>query len=93
MIFPIESDESRGTIKRLRYSEIKTRVNGITSDVISDTTLSSRLRELEEIKLLNREQFTEIPPRVEYFLTPRGIGLRNSLLPLIEWTVHACHEI
>ena len=92
MIFPIEHDESSDTIERLRYSEIKSRINGITSKLISDTTLSSRLKELEEIKLLRKEQFAEIPPRVEYFLTPKGIQLRNSLLPLIEWAIQACHD-
>lgn len=92
MIFPIEQDEISGLIQRLRYSEVKARINGITSESISDTTLSSRLRELEGIKILNKEHFAEIPPRVEYYLTPLGIHLRNSLLPLVEWAVHACHE-
>ncbi|MFX1508482.1 MAG: winged helix-turn-helix transcriptional regulator [Promethearchaeota archaeon] len=92
MIFPIEQDEFTGKIARLRYSKIKVRIKGITSELISDTTLSSRLKELEEIKILEKEHFAEIPPRVEYYLTPLGIQLRNSLLPLIEWAVHACHE-
>jgi DNA-binding HxlR family transcriptional regulator len=92
MIFPIEQDKFTGNILRLRYSEIKVRIKGITSESISDTTLSSRLKELEQIKILEKEHFAEIPPRVEYNLTPLGIQLRNSLLPLIEWAVHACHE-
>lgn len=92
MIFPIERDEFTGDITRLRYSEIKVRIRGITSELISDTTLSSRLKELEGIKILKKEHFAEIPPRVEYYLTPLGIQLRNSFLPLIEWAVHACHE-
>ncbi len=92
MIFPIEQDEFKGSIKRLRYSAIKTRIKGITSEIISDTTLSSRLKELEGINILNKEHFAEIPPRVEYHLTPKGIQLRNSLLPLIEWAIQACHE-
>ncbi|UCG04693.1 MAG: helix-turn-helix transcriptional regulator [Candidatus Heimdallarchaeota archaeon] len=92
MIFPIEHNEFSGKIERLRYSEIKTRIKGLTSEKISDTTLSARLKELEAIKILKKEHFAEIPPRVEYYLTPLGIQLRNSLLPLIEWAVHACHE-
>ena len=92
MIFPIEHDEFSDTIQKLRYSEIKTRIKGITSKSISDTTLSSRLKELEEIKILNKEHFAEIPPRVEYQLTSKGIQLRNSLLPLIEWAIKDCHE-
>lgn len=92
MTFPVEQDEFSGTIRRLRYSEIKTRIKGITSEIISDTTLSSRLKELVRIKILNKEHFAEIPPRVEYFLTPKGLRLRNSILPLIEWAIQACHE-
>jgi len=90
MIFPIKRDEISGTIQRLRYSKVKARINGIRSESISDTT--SRLRELEEIMILNKEHFTEIPPQVEYYLTPLGIHLRNSLLPLVEWAVYACHK-
>ena len=92
MIFPIDKDEFTGNIERVRYSEMKARIKGITSELISDTTLSSRLKELEGIKILEKEHFAEIPPRVEYNLTPLGIQLRNSLLSLIEWAVHACHE-
>lgn len=92
MIFPVEKDEFSSTIKRLRYSEIKRRIKGITSELISDTTLSSRLKELEGINILYKEHFAEIPPRVEYFLTPMGVKLRNSLLPLIEWAIQACHK-
>lgn len=91
MIFPIDYDEFAGTIKKFRYSEVKARINRITSEIISDTTLSSRLKELEEMKILNKEHFAEIPPRVEYHLTSKGIQLRNSLLPLIEWAIQACH--
>lgn len=93
MIFPIDQDEFSGNIVRLRYSEIRARVKGLTSELISDTTLSARLKELERIKILNKEHFPEIPPRVEYYLTPLGIQLRNSLLPLVEWAIQACHEI
>ena len=92
MTFPTDQDEFSGKIVRLRYSEIKVRIKGITSELISDTTLSSRLNELERLKILNKEHFAEIPPRVEYHLTPLGIQLRNSILPLIQWAVHACHE-
>ena len=53
-------DEFKGTIKKLRYSEIKKRIKGITSEIISDTTLSSRLKELEGINILNKEHFAEI---------------------------------
>ncbi len=47
---------------------------------ISKQMLTSQLRELELDGLIERKIYAEIPPRVEYFLTPRG----KSLLPVIE---------
>jgi len=47
---------------------------------ISFKMLSTTLKELEADKLVYREEFTEIPPRVEYTLTKRG----KSLLPLLD---------
>lgn len=51
----------------------------------SSTTLSSRLDELEAAGLLSRERFDEIPPRVEYELTPEGRELAQRMEPLAEW--------
>jgi DNA-binding HxlR family transcriptional regulator len=51
----------------------------------STSTLSTRLDELEEHGLLERERFDEIPPRVEYSLTGDGEELGERLEPLVEW--------
>ena len=59
---------------------------------ISPRTLSERLRWLEEEGVVVRHSYAETPPRVEYELTPKGLGL----LPVIEamrqfghdWLVH-----
>lgn len=85
MVFPSKSSP-------LRYSEIKSRLVNITSEKISDTTLSSRLNELVSNEILVRTQFNEIPPRVEYHLTTKGIKLQENLQPLIEWAIKECHE-
>ena len=69
-----------GNYERLRYSELETKMGGI-----SPKTLSDRLKELESAKLINRETFAEIPPRVEYSLTSEGHELRNALIPLMKW--------
>ena len=43
-----------------------------TADGISPSILSSRLRDLERHGLLTRTSYRELPPRVEYALTPMG---------------------
>jgi len=43
------------------------------------------MEELERAGLIKREAFSEIPPRVEYFLTKDGVELRNKMMPLMEW--------
>ena len=69
-----------GNHRKLRFGEIMKHLGAI-----SPKTLADRLRELEESGLINREVFPEIPPRVEYSLTRRGIELRNAMKPLMEW--------
>lgn len=46
---------------------------------VSPKTLSNRLKMLEEIKFVQRQAFAEIPPRVEYSLTERGLALANIM--------------
>lgn len=51
----------------------------------STSTLSTRLDELAEAGLLERERYDEIPPRVEYRLSDEGSELGERLRPLFEW--------
>jgi DNA-binding HxlR family transcriptional regulator len=60
---------------RSRFCELERSLAGI-----SPRTLSLRLRALEEQGIVERDTFPEVPPRVEYSLTPKG----EALLPLIE---------
>ncbi|ADQ69286.1 winged helix-turn-helix transcriptional regulator [Halogeometricum borinquense] len=69
-----------GAIGPARYGEIAE-----TFGEVSSSTLSTRLDELVERGYLSREQYAEIPPRVEYELTERGDELREKLDPLLEW--------
>ena len=72
-----------GTIsnhKRIRFNELMKNIIGI-----SPRTLSIRLKELEEAELIKRENFAEIPPRVEYTLTQDGREVRDAMIPLMEW--------
>ena len=58
-----------------RFGELTRRLPGITQ-----STLTKQLRELEEDGFLHREVFGEVPPRVEYTLTPLG----ESFVPILE---------
>ncbi len=64
-----------------RYTDISKRLIGI-----SPKTLSDRLRELAELKIVKRESFAEIPPRVEYSLTEKGLELGKSIQPIVVWS-------
>lgn len=63
-----------------RFGELKRSVTGITQKV-----LTSKLREMEELGLLEREVYPQIPPKVEYTLTDIGYSLRPVLESLKCW--------
>jgi len=63
-----------------RYGDIEE-----TFGDVSSSTLSTRLADLVEAGILAREQYAEIPPRVEYELTETGEELGRHLEPLLEW--------
>jgi len=71
-----------GIYGKLRFNRLMEELHGI-----SPKTLSDRLKELQAEDLIERESFAEIPPRVEYSLKKDGIELRESVLPLLEWTI------
>ncbi|MFF5515829.1 winged helix-turn-helix transcriptional regulator [Streptomyces coeruleorubidus] len=52
---------------------------------ISPHTLTSRLRQFEAHGIVTRTTYAEIPPRVEYRLTPLGEGLRDVLEAMATW--------
>ena len=60
---------------------------------ISKKVLTNQLKELESDGLLHRESFAEIPPRVEYSLTEKSIGLLPVLKQLSDWANTAYPEI
>lgn len=59
----------------MRYGELKRAIVGITPKMLTQV-----LRELEADELVNRKVYQEVPPRVEYSLTPTG----EELIPLIK---------
>ena len=56
------------------FNEIQTQLGGLSS-----STLSTRIQELEEVKLVVREVISVDPPRWEYRLTRKGSALRDAL--------------
>ena len=52
---------------------------------ISKKVLTDNLRALEEDGLIEREVFAEVPPRVEYSLSPLGSTLKPILDAMMEW--------
>ena len=64
----------------VRFNEMKRYLGKVT-----DKTLSSNLKELEEDQLIVRKEYPQIPPKVEYSLTERGESLMNVLDQLCIW--------
>ena len=60
--------------KTMRYNELKRSIYGITNMMLTQS-----LKELELNDIINRKQFMEIPPRVEYSLTYNGENLIQLL--------------
>lgn len=52
---------------------------------ITNTMLTSTLRELEGYGLVKREQFNEIPPHVEYSFTEKGRDLMPVFYAMMNW--------
>jgi DNA-binding HxlR family transcriptional regulator len=48
-------------------------------------TLAARLKELQRSGILERQSYTETPPRVEYKLTMKGQELVESIVNLLHW--------
>lgn len=63
-----------------RFNQLQRELSGITH-----RTLSKQLREMEAQGLVERRDYREIPPRVEYSLTPLGLTLRDILQAMHVW--------
>ncbi len=64
----------------VRFNELKRYLKNI-----SDKTLSSNLKELEKDRLIERKEYPQIPPKVEYSLSERGKSLMTVLDQLCVW--------
>ena len=72
----------------LRFNEIKTKIGDISQRMLTVT-----LRNLEADGLIKRKVYAEIPPRVEYKLTPLGIELMEQYIQLANWAMRNSSRI
>jgi len=64
----------------IRFNELKRSLSGISS-----TVLSERLLELEREGLVTKKIYPEVPPRVEYTITPQAKELEVIIKELARW--------
>lgn len=64
----------------MRFNELKRSIG-----TISFKTLSMMLKELEADGLIIRQEFPQIPPKVEYSLSERGLSLMPVLNMMCDW--------
>ena len=63
-----------------RFNELKKSLEGVSQKVLTDS-----LRAMAEDGLISRTVYAEVPPRVEYALTPLGETLRPVLHAMEQW--------
>lgn len=63
-----------------RFQDFQDAIEGITP-----TTLSTRLKMLEDSDIVVREFYEDHPPRAEYVLTPRGKKMNDILTAMRDW--------
>ena len=72
----------------LRFNTLLRRIGDVSKQMLSRT-----LRRLEEDGFVERTVYAEVPPRVEYALTPRGRDLMTRVIPLMEWVADNADDI
>ena len=77
-----------GNSGKIRFNELKGKIEGISQRMLTVT-----LRSLERDGLITRTIYAEVPPRVEYELTPLGKGLLQQIMELAQWAANSMDEI
>lgn len=67
--------------RTMRFGELGREIDGISKRMLTVT-----LRHLERDGLIHRQIYPEIPPRVEYRLSPLGCTLIDTVQSLVDWT-------
>ncbi len=77
-----------GKGRALRFKEIQADIPDISQRMLTVT-----LRDLEADGMLTRIAYAEVPPRVEYTLTPRGASIMPHIQSLVNWAVDNMNDI
>lgn len=72
----------------MRFTELRNAIGDATPKM-----LSASLKMLEEDGIVCRTAYPEIPPRVEYTLTGRGLDMLEAMQPLTEWAIKNMEDI
>jgi DNA-binding HxlR family transcriptional regulator len=65
-----------------RFSELQRALHGVTQKV-----LTQQLRDMERDGLVARTVYAQVPPKVEYSLTPLGISLKPVVEAMHQWGI------
>lgn len=71
-----------------RPGELRRRIEGISEKMLIQT-----LRRLQDFGIVERRSYSEVPPRVEYWLTPLGVSLSEIVQTLDRWVESNAGEI
>ena len=76
VLYPLRQQEV------MRFNELQKAIPDISQKMLTQT-----LRRLEQMSLISREAYPEVPPRVEYRLTVLGHSFMDNIEPLVGWAI------
>ncbi|WP_157246207.1 winged helix-turn-helix transcriptional regulator [Nonomuraea typhae] len=71
-----------------RFTELRDMIGGVTPKVLTQT-----LRAMAADGLVTRKVFAEVPPRVEYTLTPLGHSLQEPIQAITDWAEQYVQDV
>lgn len=71
-----------------RFTELRRGIGGVTPKVLTQT-----LRAMERDGLITRRIYAEVPPRVEYDMTPLGRSLHDPIRAITDWAEDHIDEV
>jgi DNA-binding HxlR family transcriptional regulator len=77
-----------GHHKMMRFNEIRNAIPGISQKMLTVT-----LRDMESFGLITRKIYPQIPPKVEYTITPMGEEYLRHLVVMLDWACVNVEEI